>query len=225
MFDGKITWILNEFSQERNEMKIGRFLGVPVFLNWSFLLFLVLISYFSAESMPLILGAFLIVLLHEFGHVIAGIYFGLNVISVTLYPFGGIASMIVPKKPKQEMVIALAGPMVNVLLIPIIHFIIPYFDVSQILFKLNLMMLVFNLIPALPLDGGRVLRSTLCLFSDDYVSSTMTSCYVAKVISWTMIAAGFFFKRIDLFWVAYFVFVESDREINAIFEKKSKKLF
>lgn len=121
---------------------------------------------------------FLCVVLHEFGHVFAARRYGIKTPDVTLWPFGGVASMeSMPEKPAQEIIVALAGPAVNVVIAALLYVILgARFDFNEVAqFELakssmmaqvafaNVALVVFNLIPAFPMDGGRVLRAVLAI--------------------------------------------------------------
>lgn len=119
---------------------------------------------------------FLCVLLHEFGHVFAARRYGIKTPDVTLLPIGGVASLErMPEKPGQEIVVALAGPAVNLVIALVLILVLgARFDLSQMaqleqaqstlagrVAAANVTLLLFNLIPAFPMDGGRVLRALL----------------------------------------------------------------
>lgn len=126
-----------------------------------------------------ILAVFLCVVLHEFGHIFAVRYFGIRTPDVTLLPIGGLARLErMPDKPGQELFIAVAGPLVNVVIAAVL---ITYLsgnvgieDLERIedprvgflarLATVNIFLVAFNMIPAFPMDGGRVLRGLLAFF-------------------------------------------------------------
>ena len=154
-------------------MRIATLAGIPLRLHWSFVglagLFALFILWTTGpfESFQLLfLGTVLFgsVVLHELGHALAARVYGIDTAHITLYPFGGIAAITrMPTSPRQELVIALAGPAVNfvifaaalLLWLPIGGWVLVAVG------GLNLLMGVFNLLPAFPMDGGRVLRALL----------------------------------------------------------------
>ncbi len=174
----------------KSSFSVGRFFGINVFVHWSFLLFLVWIAASNAENgwansvwvVLFIVSVFVCITLHEFGHALTARRFGIKTRDITLYPIGGVASLDkMPEKPMQEFWVALAGPMVNVaialLLYPFVQD-MPIMDIftRQIitkelnqdtlipaLFSINVFLPLFNMIPAFPMDGGRVFRALLCL--------------------------------------------------------------
>src|SRR5262249_27311274 len=132
----------------------------------------------AVDGVLFIIALFVCVVLHEFGHIVAARRYGIRTPDVTLLPIGGVASLErMPEKPSQEIVGALAGPAVNLLIALVLMFVLgAKFDLSQMaqleqaqtslvgrIAAANVMLLVFNLIPAFPMDGGRVLRALLAI--------------------------------------------------------------
>ncbi|MCC6949423.1 MAG: site-2 protease family protein [Bradyrhizobiaceae bacterium] len=166
---------------------IGRVAGTAVRIHVTFLLLLVWIwvAYYRQggtqaawEGTAFIVLLFLCVVLHEFGHVFAAKRYGVNTKDVTLWPFGGIASLErIPEKPSEELVVAIAGPAVNVVIAAVLIFVLgatvdpenlariddPAVSMMAKIAAANIFLVVFNLIPAFPMDGGRVLRALLAI--------------------------------------------------------------
>jgi Zn-dependent protease len=146
--------------------KLGRIAGIDVFLHPTFLLILFLPA--AATHLPLVLAVFGCVLLHEFGHALAARRFGIDTADITLYPIGGVARLTrMPRAPGAELLIALAGPAVNVAIAAGLYLGLGLFAsigagrfVVELL-AMNLVLAAFNMIPAFPMDGGRVLRALL----------------------------------------------------------------
>ncbi len=170
----------------RWSINIGSFAGTAVKIHITFILFLAWIA-FSAwsrggpaaalDSTLFIVLLFACVVLHEFGHIAAARRYGIGTPEVTLLPIGGVASLQrLPSDPKQELVVALAGPAVNLViglvLIAVVGSVRPD-ELSQIenpnlsfvgrLAIANIFLVVFNLIPAFPMDGGRVLHALVAM--------------------------------------------------------------
>lgn len=141
------------------------------------------------EGVLFILALFGCVVLHEFGHALTAKRFNINTRWITLYPIGGIASLeSMPEKPKEELMVAAAGPLVNVVIAAVLWVYLQYtgqmpdltalqdVDPAEMeemnlpfsfnLLLANIILVVFNLIPAFPLDGGRILRALLAFKMD-----------------------------------------------------------
>ncbi len=146
--------------------KVGRVAGIDVFLHPTLLLLLTLpqVSMGGAYGLALISAGFGCVLLHEFGHALMARRFGIETVDITLYPIGGVARLErMPKAPGAELLIALAGPAVNFAIVLGLMLVSPFVHgrfLNELMF-FNLILGVFNLIPAFPMDGGRVLRALL----------------------------------------------------------------
>lgn len=169
---------------------------------------------------------FVLVTLHELGHSFAARYFGVPVERIVLLPIGGVAQLKhMPRKPHQEFVIAIAGPLVNVvvgivllLLAPFLGFSInnpalllsgvPELTIATIsgyLFYYNAALAIFNMIPAFPMDGGRVLRSFLAMWMD-YGRSTRIATTIGRVLAVGLGLYGLFNGGISLLLIALFVY-------------------
>jgi len=164
-----------------------------------------------------ILVLFFCVVLHEFGHALTARRFGITTKDITLYPIGGIASLEkMPEKPGQELLVALAGPAVNLVIATILLFYLSTFgkipdilamgtshDMMEIpflwgLFVANVVLAVFNLIPAFPMDGGRALRAILA-FSIDKTRATQIAAGVGQSLAIVFVFLGFFYN----FWLVF----------------------
>jgi Zn-dependent protease/CBS domain-containing protein len=139
-------------------------------------------------------SVFLCVLLHEFGHAFAARRYGIRTPDITLLPIGGIARLErMPEKPSEELVVAIAGPLVNVAIaLLLLPFTSGLFQPDMIeetsvgllpkLFTTNIMLVAFNMIPAFPMDGGRVLRAFLAMRMD-YARATRLAAGIGQGIA------------------------------------------
>ena len=167
----------------------------------------------AAEGVIFVLLLFLCVVLHEFGHALAAKAFGINTPDITLLPIGGVARLErMPEEPKQELLIAVAGPAVNVvialgLFVAGGSFINPFVNpaapervglVSQLLI-INVLLVAFNLLPAFPMDGGRVLRALLATRLS-YARATQIAATVGQ-------GFAFVFGFIGLIWNPFLIFI------------------
>lgn len=160
---------------------IARLFGIPIRIHFTFFLLLGFLGWLVAQQsgnvvleLAFILTLFGCVLLHELGHALTARAYGIRTVDITLYPIGGIARLNSMGKPNQEFWIALAGPMVNIVIAallwggmvvvvgrpPTLGPFIPD-DFVQRVFIANVLLAAFNLLPAFPMDGGRILRAIL----------------------------------------------------------------
>jgi Zn-dependent protease len=173
-------------------LRLGKWFGIEVNLHLTFLLligFMALTGFAAtrnagavASNIGFLLALFLCVLLHEFGHALAARRYGIATKDITLWPIGGVARLErMPTDPKQELIVALAGPAVNVVIASALLPIIAFSDVAffERLFSTNLLLAAFNLIPAFPMDGGRVLRAGLAM-KMDYARATRTAATIGQ---------------------------------------------
>jgi Zn-dependent protease len=190
-------------------MRVARVVGIPIRLHWSFLglmaVFLVA-SFWTqgaaalAETAALMVALFGSVVLHELGHALSARAFGVQTAHITLYPFGGVAAITgLPSKPWQELVIAVAGPAVNFAIFGVVGlgYAATGYEPLMYLSGLNLLMGVFNLIPAFPMDGGRVLRAALA-GPMGYVPASRLALNLGRMFAWMFLMGGF-----GLTWSGY----------------------
>lgn len=235
----------------RGTIKLGTLLGVPVYLHWSFVLLIawVLIVPFitgaaasladEVRTVGFVLAIFACIVLHEMGHALAARRYGIRTRDITLLPIGGVASLErMPEKPGQELVVALAGPAVNLVIAGII---IPGILLTQGVSAItgaadvaggsgdpalhrmpflptlgiaNLFLVVFNLIPALPMDGGRVLRALLAMVTDRG-KATAIAAAVGQVVAVGFVLVGLFTGHVMLMLVGAFVFMGAGAEASS----------
>jgi len=176
----------------RLSWKIGRVAGIDLYIHATFLLVLLFVPDLSgggAEAVGgllLLLSVFGCVLLHEFGHALMARRFGIETEDITLYPIGGVARLRrLPRAPGAELLIALAGPAVNFAIVAVITALaaLGLVDVASpgefisALLYVNLALGIFNMIPAFPMDGGRVLRALL----SGFVGRARATTYAARI--------------------------------------------
>lgn len=185
----------------KGAFQIARLFDIPVRIHWTFLLLLAYVAFSGiteggawsdvAWSFLFVGAIFLCVVLHEFGHALSARRYGVETKDIILSPIGGVARLYrMPEQPAQELVVAIAGPMVNVVIAaltgPLAWWLAPE-ELRQLarmilglpvimeeaspffayflpaLFLLNIVLALFNLLPAFPMDGGRVLRALLSM--------------------------------------------------------------
>ncbi len=221
--------------------RIATVAGIPVRVHATFGLLLIFIFgvHFAGghdvvkalEGVGLVLAVFGCVVLHEFGHALTARRYGVKTRDITILPIGGVARLErIPEKPLQEIVVALAGPAVNlaiacILLIPFMAAVGRASDPAAMaelmqghfvaeLFAINVFLAIFNLIPAFPMDGGRVLRALLATRLD-YVRATRIAASVGQGIAFLFGLVGLFGNPTLLF-VALFVFIGAGQEAAAV---------
>lgn len=219
--------------------RIATVSGIPIRVHVTFVLFLVGIYVWKVahgqgvslalEAVGLLASAFLCIVLHELGHALMAQRFGVRTRDITLLPIGGVARLErIPEKPSQEVAVALMGPAVNVLIaIALVPVGISGGGFEAIareartasgffteLLVINVFLAVFNLIPAFPMDGGRVLRAILASRLD-YVHATRIAANVGQGIAFLFGLLGLIWNPILLF-IALFVFVGAGQEAAAV---------
>ena len=216
----------------RWSFRLATLAGIRIEVHVTFLLMVGGLALLSSGSSPVwrtvveLLLLFLCVLLHELGHALAARHYGIQTREIVLLPIGGVARLErMPEKPMQEIVVALAGPGVNLILATALAAILATSGVTpelalarfnkglpEYLLVANLAMLLFNLVPAFPMDGGRVLRASLAL-AMPYARATRIAVQVGQGFALLFAAAGVFVLRSPvLVFVALFVFMAAGEE-------------
>lgn len=214
-------------------VRLGKILGIPVGLNYSWFIIFALItltlgsqfaivypewsatSQYTAGIITSILF-FISVLLHELGHSIAAKQKGINVRAITLFIFGGVAQIArEPDRPMTEFYIAIMGPVVSILLAgffaalafifqPISEIVVA---ISMWLARINFFLVLFNMIPGFPLDGGRVFRAIIWFYVDSYEQATKIASGVGQFVAYLFILGGVFLivsgYWINGLWIAF----------------------
>ena len=217
--------------------QVARLAGIDVRIHATFLLLLVWFGFvYFAEGgyaamftgLTFIILLFACVLLHEFGHALAARAYGINTPDITLLPIGGIARLErMPDKPWQELVVALAGPAVNVVIAFGLYVVIGRFfglgDLEEVaegrgnlltqLLAINVILVVFNLLPAFPMDGGRVLRALLATRLS-HGRATRIAAAVGQVVAVLFGLLGLFGGNPFLLFIAVFVFFGARAEAS-----------
>jgi Zn-dependent protease/CBS domain-containing protein len=225
-------------------LKLGRILGIDVNIHFTFLLLLGFIGLShwmagrsvaaAANGMMFFLGLFACVLLHEYGHALMARRYGIPTRDITLLPIGGLARLErMPEKPSQELAVALAGPLVNVVIAgslfvgllltgnwqPLSSLTTTSGNLVERLLVVNVFLVVFNLLPAFPMDGGRVLRSLLAM-RIEYARATRIAASIGQGMAVLFGFAGLFGNPM-LLLIALFVWIGAGQEAAAVEMKSS----
>ncbi|WP_164103957.1 site-2 protease family protein [Candidatus Laterigemmans baculatus] len=214
-------------------LKVGRFLGIDLFIHWSYWLLPLSLGGWSLAAgegweaalinVLRIFALFVCVTLHEYGHAMAARRFGVRTVDITLLPIGGLARLErMPRVPWQEFLVAVAGPAVNVAIAALIALGLVIFvpavcsgslDVIEPilltttagwLLAVNIALVLFNMIPAFPMDGGRVLRSLLAMVLE-YRRATQVAARIGLVAAVLMAFVGFQSQAIVMVLIAAFI--------------------
>lgn len=217
---------------------IGSIAGTAIRVHVTFLLFLawIFISGYAGGGADAAVSALVFILLvfacvtaHEFGHIFTARAFGVPTPDVTLLPIGGVARLArIPEKPSEEFLVAIAGPLVNVA-IAIILAVVAGADLSERhlvtidsgqvsmvdrLAAVNIFLAVFNMIPAFPMDGGRVLRAVLAL-KLGHVRATEIAAKIGQLTAFALGFVGLFFNPLLIF-IAIFVYLAAASESQLV---------
>src|ERR1044071_1443662 len=223
----------------RWQWKLGTFAGIDVFVHATFLLLIGWVGYSYwlqygtvakvVEGILFILALFLCVVLHEYGHALTARRYGIKTRDITLYPIGGVARLErLPDQPIEELWVALMGTAVNVVIAALLFVylyltsgLVPMTDLTVAsgsflarLMAVNVSLVLFNLIPAFPMDGGRVLRALLAMRMD-YVRRSEVAANIGQGLAFVFGFIGLFSNPFLLF-ISFFVWIGASQEAGAV---------
>jgi Zn-dependent protease len=224
----------------RGAWQLGRVAGIVVQVHWSFALLIGWVVLIHVQdgggvadvlrAIALTLAVFLCVVLHEFGHALTARRFGIGTRDITLLPIGGVARLDrMPRDPRQELLVAGAGPAVNVVLALALGAVLvltgryaSMIDSAHVgaaflgqLLLINIVLVVFNLLPAFPMDGGRVLRALLAL-RFPYQKATRWAATAGQIVAVALGFAGLTLRSPFLVLIALFVFSGARAEARMV---------
>lgn len=219
--------------------KIAEFAGIGVYVHATFTLLIawvVLMHWMQGQSLQatvagvlFILALFACVVLHEFGHALTARKFGIATRDITLLPIGGVARLErMPDDPRQELWVALAGPAVNVVIAALLYLWLDFTGAwqpvatltvtrgsfAERLLLVNVFLIVFNMLPAFPMDGGRVLRAVLAMRME-YTRATQIAASLGQAMALLFGFLGFFYNPFLLF-IALFVWMGAAQESSMV---------
>ncbi len=222
----------------KKSFNLGHFSGIALRIHWTFSLLvlgvfgLYLLSGSTIQEslfgVALIVALFVCVVLHEFGHALVARRFNVPTRDITLYPIGGIARLQqIPRKPRKEFLIAIAGPAVNLVIAGLLLvglmlggravtadvLMEPHKHFLGKLMWLNVIIVGFNLLPAFPMDGGRVLRAVLAS-KMDYLRSTQIAARIGQGMAFLFGLIGLIVFNPILLFIALFVYVGAQQEAH-----------
>ncbi len=229
----------------KGSLHLFTFQHIPVKLHWSFVLIIAWFGYvvfsegFQGSEIGwfvvLVICMFSFVVMHEFGHALAAKRYGVTTRDIILLPIGGMARLEnIPENPIQELIIAIAGPMVNValallLLAAILLFglwdstslasnltqVLTLKGVIVLLFIMNIGLFLFNLVPAFPMDGGRVFRAFLAM-KTDRLTATKWASRVGQMLAIVFFIFGASVDHYGLMMIGVFIFFAAQTEYHAV---------
>ena len=230
----------------RGVFQIAKFSGIPVQLHWSFSLLFFWILYIGKTGgmdwvgiswlTIFVLSMFVCVVMHEFGHALSARRYGVGTKDIILSPIGGIARLErLPDKPVQEFMVAIAGPLVNVVIAFFLGIGLYFYspnsfdllgkDLSAIfsnldsflslLFWLNITLFAFNLLPAFPMDGGRIFRSLLSI-KFGRLTATRIASLVGQLMAILFVGFGVYSGDFIIGFIGIFVFLMARQEYKMV---------
>jgi Zn-dependent protease len=220
----------------KNTLKLGKVAGIEVSVHWTFLLLIGWVIWRESRSgstieeilwtLLFVISIFFCVTLHELGHALTAKRFNIKTLDITLLPIGGIARLEnMPEKPLHELLVAIAGPLVNILIAAILFPLVIYqLNMEYIssmkgisketfllnLFSVNITLALFNMLPAFPMDGGRVFRSVLSFKLPRHIA-TRIAASVGQFIAILFVVGGFFVNPFLIF-IGLFIFLGAQAE-------------
>ena len=217
---------------------LGTYFGVPLYAHWSWVMMMVMMLFLNPLATALFLAVFLFVVMHEYRHILAAKSQGIQVDRVVLYPIGGVAAIeIGPDDPRKEFIVTVMGPMVNVVLavlcsgLVLVFVELNWMVAAQVAFwfaYINVMLFVFNLAPAYPMDGGRIFRSILGRFMD-YQKANWWAVRVGQVTCLLLflyaLATGLWMMALIMPLVALLAQSEINRVENHAEFRRLRKVF
>lgn len=225
----------------KGSFSLGSIAGIKISIHWTFSLLILYIIYSNlragqdalqiAWSVFFILSIFVTVFLHELGHALAAKRFKIITKDITLLPIGGIARLErIPEKPTEELIVAIAGPLVNMGIALAVYFFVTFPDPEQLagqltatvnsqnfllhFFIVNIWLAFFNLIPAFPMDGGRVLRAVLTYFMPRHRSTTIAA-RIGQLLAIGFILLGFSSNPFLIF-IGLFIMLGAQTEMELV---------
>lgn len=229
----------------KGTLTLGTAFQIPVKIHWSFGLLILFLGYTmwsdqvnftrSLWFAGYILCLFICVILHEYGHALMARKYGIKTRDIIISPIGGVARLEkLPDNPKQELIVALAGPAVNVVIGLIAIGLVFFFGYTKIgipedPFKeamnwqhfvfnvaiINMVLFWFNLIPAFPMDGGRILRSALAMKLGK-VKATRYASVIGRILSVGFVALAFWGNYFTLGLIGVFIFFAAAAENRSV---------
>jgi Zn-dependent protease len=215
-----------EFSKNLNKIftpfLLGKYFDIDIYIHWSWWMMFIFMLVVSPSTAAIFIGLFSIIVLHEFGHCFAAKYYRYQVDSIMLYMIGGVANIRGIHSLKAEGFIVLCGPLVNVLLIPVFYLLSSSNYYLQRLEFINMSLLIFNMLPILPLDGGQLLRTVLSA-KLGYVKGIRWTTMISNVAAIFLGLFGLITNHLVLVVMAMFLYYVSQQEAQSLEQLQSQE--
>ncbi|MDP3804878.1 MAG: site-2 protease family protein [Candidatus Omnitrophota bacterium] len=225
----------------KGSIKLFTIFGISINIHITFFLLLLLVLPGGIRWVCLVIGVFFFVTMHELCHSLAAKRFGIKVREITLLPIGGVAAMSkMPEKPSQELLISHAGPLSNVVIIIVFYYPLKFLLGEAVLFHplsaqtwpltlayvywINLILAAFNMLPAFPMDGGRVLRAILANWLG-YQKATRIAVNFGHIFALAFAYFGIIRFNIVLIVIAIFIYMAASNEELQVDVKETLKKF
>ena len=204
-----------------SSLPIGNYFGIPLRIHITFLI--LLFFQFQAFKNPqfgllVVLGMTLSIILHEYGHALTAVSYGGRKGAIILWQFGGLATGSGPLSLKASLATTIGGPMITLILAVLLSALTAisersvnpalreYVEVCRTLARFNWITLVFNLIPAFPMDGGQILRDLLA-FHVGFSEATRIALLLSRGIAVVAVVAGLVLGNSTLLFASMFLFI------------------
>ncbi|MDD5496272.1 MAG: CBS domain-containing protein [Candidatus Omnitrophica bacterium] len=225
----------------KGSIRLFRIFGISINIHVTFLLLLLLFLSGGVKWLFILVAIFFFVTMHELCHSLVAKRFGITVREITLLPIGGIASMTgMPEKPLHELLISIAGPLFNIVIVLVFYFPLKILLGAETLlhplstatwpltiayvYWINLILAAFNLLPAFPMDGGRILRSILAQ-KVGYQKATRIAVNFGHIFALAFAYFGIVRFNIILIAIAIFIYMAASGEEMQVDVKETLKKF
>ena len=225
----------------KGSIRLFTVFGIAINIHITFLLLVLIVLPGGLRSLALVIGVFFFVTMHELCHSLVARKFGVEVREITLFPIGGVASMSrIPERPLHELLISLAGPLSNILVVGLFFYPMKYILGDAVLFHslststwpltlgyiywINLALAAFNMIPAFPMDGGRILRAALATRLG-WIKATRIAVNLGHIFAIVFACLGIVRGNWTLVIIAVFIYMAASGEERQAEAKETLKKF
>ncbi len=179
-------------------------------------MYITILAILHPTVLPTILSLFVLVLMHEFGHIFAARHCKVSCDEILLTPLGGLAFMdeLWAVNPKVELFVVFCGPLVNAILLGPLYLLAPYGDYFDTLSTINIVILVFNLMPTFPMDGGRIARALISLATKKPLLATKVAVRLSQVLCVGYMVGGIYMHQFILAMIGFQMLIASQAELS-----------